>query len=415
MDILRRKMVTLSQRRSRRPQALILLLIGITLIIGVAVIYFAQWKGPGEGTNFLAKLAPENQGEKRIYDEVATSPRPRSILGSAIDAALLELGVAEADIHITRTERINGDTSRIVIRRYVDVPPTYPLAMCNLMISRAVESEKAEVIEAIEKKNSVSGTRVVNMKIAERGIETYQVILRGKQPTLISKLVIPRAKKEQKIALIIDDFGSSLSSTAEALLRLNRPLTISILPYLPSSKRTAKIAHREGKEVLLHLPMEAENYRQNTSKEVILSVMTPDRIQAEVHRALKHIPYAIGVNNHMGSKVTKEADVMRPVMNQLRKDNCFFIDSMTNRESIAWRVAKNVGVPTAINRIFIDDEVGVEHSRERIAELARIAAKDGFAIGIGHPHHSTLQAIQQMIPVLESKGYKFVFVSSLVK
>ncbi|RMH73372.1 MAG: divergent polysaccharide deacetylase family protein [Gemmatimonadetes bacterium] len=407
----KQKVVPLSQRRQRK-QVIPWIGLGLLLIVCSVVVSYAYFK------DSLTNVTLFSRGSSGIatpdYGVVVSTSRPASSLGKAIDDALLKLGISETDIHVTRTERINGEVSQVVIRRYVDVPPTYPLAICNLAITRAVEAKGARVTEAVEKERPTDGSRMVQMSISEAGIPTHQVFLREKRAAIRTALTVPRVEKPTPIALIIDDFGPSLNSSAEAFLRLNRPITISILPYLPASKSIAKIAHREHKEILLHLPMEPDDFRKSYNQHVLLSVMTPERIAEEIQAALKYIPYVKGVNNHMGSKLTRDAAAMRAVMSTLKKEHKFFIDSMTSSESIAAQIAQEMGLPTARNHLFLDDEVGLENTQRRLVELTQIAAKQGSAIGIGHPHHSTLQAIQEMIPVLERKGYQFVFVSDLI-
>ena len=57
------------------------------------------------------------------------------------------------------------------------------------------------------------------------------------------------------ISIIIDDLGNSLPAGKQAV-RLPGPVACAILPHTPYAVDLDEMAHRHGKEVLLHLPME---------------------------------------------------------------------------------------------------------------------------------------------------------------
>ena len=57
-----------------------------------------------------------------------------------------------------------------------------------------------------------------------------------------------------RIAIIIDDLGYQLEAGRRAI-ELPGPVAYAILPGTPSGRALAETAHRNGKEVLLHLPL----------------------------------------------------------------------------------------------------------------------------------------------------------------
>ena len=65
---------------------------------------------------------------------------------------------------------------------------------------------------------------------------------------------MPRAR----IAVVIDDVGYNLEELQE-FLDYPAPITLSVLPNLPYTQEAARRISAAGKELLLHLPMEAEN------------------------------------------------------------------------------------------------------------------------------------------------------------
>jgi polysaccharide deacetylase 2 family uncharacterized protein YibQ len=386
-----------------------LILLIILLIVG-ATIYLGFSNQKSNGSHLL--VGEKKSSTTNILREEKV--KHESPLGKYIDRALKDIGIPETDVSISRTEHMDHNTPRIVTRRYIDIPSIYPLAHCNLKITQAIREHGGNVLDAVEKIDPKKSVKCVTMQIGEKNLVTQQVILREK-PTPREIFTMPRFETAGKIALIIDDFGYSYNTTAQAFMRINRPLTITILPNLPASRKVAEEAPIWGHQVLLHLPMEAEDSRENPGKYGIYANSTAEEIQNRIHNPLTDMPQIIGINNHMGSKVTCNKVIMTAVVRQAKKENVFYIDSMTNSNSVGWKVATELGVPTAKNNAFLDNHINVRAIKRELINVAKIASEEGEAIAIGHPHQSTLKAIQEMIPVLESQGFEFVYVSELVE
>ena len=108
------------------------------------------------------------------------------------------------------------------------------------------------------------------------------------------------------------------------------------------------------------------------------------------------MPYARGVNNHMGSRATADRRVMESVIASLPK-GMYFVDSRTGGSSVAADVAREMNVRSAARHVFLDDDRSVLAIRHQLAVLAETAASRGLAIGIGHPHPSTIQVLADEI------------------
>jgi len=217
-----------------------------------------------------------------------------------------------------------------------------------------------------------------------------------------------------RLALIIDDGGYSLEKF-RAMMGMGRPITYAILPNTPHARKVALMAHEEGCEVMLHLPMEPKE-RENYSLEdhTILVGMSQEEIRAIVQKALEQIPNVRGVNNHMGSKATEDPGVMQALMEVLKKEGLYFVDSHTSPRSLGPQKARQAGVAFGSNDRFIDAEKDLEAIRNAIRLVMKKAKQEGKAIAIGHPHSLTAQAIREMIPEIEGAGIRLVFASEVV-
>ncbi len=233
------------------------------------------------------------------------------------------------------------------------------------------------------------------------------------------------AKKEEvaitkipkvRVAIILDDAGEDTVELEEAL-SIRAPLTISILPGLPKSAVVANRVLKNGKEVMLHLPMEPVNGKYvKYDNSMILVSMQDKKIKEFVERSINEVPAAIGVNNHMGSKATQDRRVMNAALDVVKEKGLYFVDSRTSRSSIAYEVAREKGLKSFQNYIFLDVNTSPEVIEKRLMELVAAAQKKGKAIGIGHiTRKETIDVLKRKIPEYEAAGVKFVSVSDLVE
>ncbi len=217
------------------------------------------------------------------------------------------------------------------------------------------------------------------------------------------------------VAIIIDDMGVSLRSKLVEILPA--PLTLSYLPYAKNLKERTKRAIENGHEVMLHMPMEPMNEYIDGGPKVLSGSQDKVEFEEILDWGLSQFEGFVGVNNHMGSRLTQDKDAMRRIMSYLkdRDANLFFIDSKTINSSVVADVAREFGVSYAVRDIFIDHEQTPEFIENALNELEKIALTKGYAIAIGHPHKETISALKKWIPTLKDKGISLVYASKLVK
>jgi polysaccharide deacetylase 2 family uncharacterized protein YibQ len=216
-----------------------------------------------------------------------------------------------------------------------------------------------------------------------------------------------------KIAIIIDDIGYD-KTIAKKFLELHAVLTFSILPYSPYDKSIARSVHSKGYDVMLHLPMEPDEYPSiNPGPGGLLTSMTPDQLIGQLNEDLDTFPFIIGVNNHMGSKLTTESPQLNQIFSVLKEKGLFFIDSRTTPDTLCKPTAQLFKVPFAQKDVFIDHKPDPEFIRKQIHRLILIAESHGEAVGIAHPHPETYDILREMLPELEKKA-KLVRASDIV-
>ena len=218
-----------------------------------------------------------------------------------------------------------------------------------------------------------------------------------------------------KVAIVIDDMGQDIKKLNE-LLQLHEPITVAVIPNLRYSRETAERASNRGLEVLLHIPMEPKDLKNNNpGKGALFTGMTQQDIRKTMEDDFRTVPHAIGVNNHMGSKFTENAALMRTVLLVVKKKDLFFLDSRTTPKSVGGKIAREIGVRNADRNVFLDNTRDGKYIKGQILELIKIARKKGKAIAIGHPYSETIEALKESVPTLNDSGIEVVKLSEMMK
>lgn len=215
-----------------------------------------------------------------------------------------------------------------------------------------------------------------------------------------------------RVALVIDDLGRSVADLPP-LEGLGVPVTYAVLPYQEQTPEVVAELRKRGAEILLHLPMEPKN-GEDPGPGALRGTMSDEELRQRTLAALSAVPGAVGVNNHMGSRLSAEEGPMTAVLGVLAARGLFFLDSRTSAESVGYRVARELGIPAAERQVFLDGEPAAEAIEGQFQRLLGFARLHGSAIAIGHPHPETLAALEREVPKAKAEGYEFVPVSFLL-
>lgn len=219
-----------------------------------------------------------------------------------------------------------------------------------------------------------------------------------KLPAIVSGLLLSCVAHAGKLAIVIDDFGYR-PAEEKKVLQMPPEISVAVLPNAPHARDMATKAHQSGHEVLIHLPM-APLSKQPLEKDTLTPEMSSTEIERIIRNAVNNVPYAVGLNNHMGSKMTSSLFGMQKVMQTLNHYNFYFLDSMTIANSQSIPAAQGTKVRVLKRRVFLDDSQDITAIRQQFSRAVKLAQRDGYAIAIGHPHPNTVRVLQQMLPTL---------------
>lgn len=221
-------------------------------------------------------------------------------------------------------------------------------------------------------------------------------------------LSAPLLAADARVAIIIDDLGYRKAEGVRAV-ELPGPVAVAVLPDAPLAATLARAAHAAGKEVLVHLPLQAVRDDGLDEPGSIMLDTTRQGFSEAFRRAVLAVPHASGVNNHRGSLLTRHPGHMRWLMEEIGgQATWFFVDSYTTHHSVALAIAREHGIPAAKRDVFLDSErdpASIERAFERLKRLAR---EQGSAIGIGHPFPETLEFLEAALPRLAAEGIELI-------
>ena len=141
--------------------------------------------------------------------------------------------------------------------------------------------------------------------------------------------------------------------------------------------------------------------------------MQPSQFDRVLAATLASIPHIVGLNNHTGSILTQHAEPMGRVMQKLKREGLYFLDSRTTPGTVAHQTARTWSVPTITRDVFLDHDPDLESIDTQFARALKIARRKGHAVVIGHPHRTSLDFLRRRLQHLPP-DIRLVHVSELV-
>ena len=225
----------------------------------------------------------------------------------------------------------------------------------------------------------------------------------------------PSVASGPAVAIIIDDLGHS-ERLGFRTADLPGSIACAVLPSTPFARGIAERCHAGGKQVILHMPMQPTNHNASLHPGMLRLGAKRTDFAALLQASLDDIPHVAGVNNHMGSLLTRHITSMVWLMEELRgRPDLFYVDSRTSPVSVAHTVAQSRGVPSLSRDVFLDHDSTEAAIRRQLAHGLAIAARDGSVVMIGHPYPRTLAVLEEILPSLTDRGFTLVDVADMIR
>lgn len=218
------------------------------------------------------------------------------------------------------------------------------------------------------------------------------------------------------LAIVIDDFGNDMEGTEE-MLDLPVPLTVAVMPFLPTTEKDARLAHAKGHEVIVHMPMEPKRGKKSwLGPGAITTDLSDAEIRKRVESAIDNVPHAAGMNHHMGSKVSEDERIMRIILEVCKERNLYYLDSKTAEDSVIPKLAEELSVPFLENDLFFDHIYSEQHIYRQASKVAKNLLVEEQIIAIGHvgvTGEEVVSALRSYIPRYKKEA-ELVTLSQLI-
>ncbi len=215
-------------------------------------------------------------------------------------------------------------------------------------------------------------------------------------------------------SIIIDDIGNNYEH-GQTIINFPAAITLAILPQTKFSIQLATQAHNKNKEVMLHLPLQSVGHHKSTPGTLKLH-MSKQQFIKQLKINLASVPHIRGINNHMGSLLTRHPGHMDWLMNEVANlDDMYFVDSRTSKKSVAADIASHYQIPNLTRDIFLDPDFKLETISRQFDRFIQVAKKKGYAVAIGHPHPITLSFLKRNLSRLRDNNIELVPISKLIE
>ncbi|MCB1532374.1 MAG: divergent polysaccharide deacetylase family protein [Alphaproteobacteria bacterium] len=267
--------------------------------------------------------------------------------------------------------------------------------------------------EIFEEMFELMADEIAGLSVPEAKEKPVEIVKQTERAWEDNAASAPAPGKAGRVVIIIDDMGMSYTLSNQAI-DLPAPITLAFLPYAPNLPAMTGRAKEQGHELMIHMPMEPMNHDLDVGSIALLKDMDAAQIKENLDKAFASFDGYVGINNHMGSRLTQDERAMHLVMNELAARGLLFVDSKTISTSVAGKIAAEHGLDYAERDVFLDHETTPEFVAHALSQLEQIARTKGYAIGIGHPKKATIEGLKKWIPTLAAKNLSIVPVSAVV-
>jgi polysaccharide deacetylase 2 family uncharacterized protein YibQ len=373
----------------------------LLLVIAIPFLAALIWLGYRFVQGAISSAPEGDSASMPAAKEPAAPPITATVVETPrIERALLDAGIDR--------DRMRWDNGHLLVETFDGVDEI------SLVIEARIPGcvvERQDDMLVISHGGLVERLRVVQLQ-RDTGID-------GLTPALPERQVSTRARRaeatgERKIVLILDDVGYE-NQPLEDAVRIDARISFAVIPGTPKATQSAEFLASRGYEILCHLPMEPLDPNVSPGDLAIFTDMSDEAIRSLATSNIESIPHVRGVNNHMGSRATRDRRVMENVANALLQTGVYFIDSRTAGNSVAAQVTRKAKIPTGTRDVFLDDDPAEAAVRRQLRELVRLSESREFVIGIGHVYPSTVRVLRAEIPRLSAAGYEFLFASDVLR
>jgi polysaccharide deacetylase 2 family uncharacterized protein YibQ len=229
------------------------------------------------------------------------------------------------------------------------------------------------------------------------------------------QIVLGESKYKIRIALLITGIINN-NDILQKVESLPGEINLGYSPYCPDiSEHLSKIAAK-GHEIYVQIPFEPENYPiDDPGYFGILRNQHNKGNLSRLNSIITKFPSIKGVYSDPKEKFTSYSEELKPILDEIKKDNLVFLYGNGVGNKIFDNLAKERSITVLYKDSLIDQEVNEASIKARLSELETIANEKGFVLAYARPYPLTLSIISDWINSLDKKGISLAPVSQIAK
>src|SRR5260221_12110312 len=164
----------------------------------------------------------------------------------------------------------------------------------------------------------------------------------------------------------------------------------------------------------MDLPLEPLNFPQHDpGPYTLLTTLSTSENSARREWVLSRGTGYVGVVGEFGSRFSPPAKYLLLMFEVLKRRGVMYVDAKASSDSVGGRVARDMGVPRALNDRVIDSEGGRTAIDAKLAEIERLARGSGQAGAFASPYPITVDRRLAWAPAAAQTGYVIAPVSAV--
>jgi polysaccharide deacetylase 2 family uncharacterized protein YibQ len=289
------------------------------------------------------------------------------------------------------------------VQWHIEVPRRASLYRINDALTQAIQLLGGNVLRGVEKPAPLAGI-VLDMRLGYGSQVTHAIVVEPNEEV---------ADQGAQLALIVTDLDKSPVKLYRAFMKSPLRFSVALRPDRRDAARIGREVRQENHEVLLYLPMEPKGYpRIDPGKDAILLDLSRIEIEDRITRCLSAVGPVQAVVSRLGGAATNDPDVMRAVLDELKRRDLPFIDSNPSGPSMVEEIGEETGARTLVAGAALDDGKGTAAAvRARVKEIAAAAVQKGSIVVMVRPSTLVLDILESELPKIKAQGVELVPIS----
>lgn len=208
-----------------------------------------------------------------------------------------------------------------------------------------------------------------------------------------------------RVAIVVRGLGLSESVTQAAIGLLPGNVTLAFDPYAFGVEDWVARARQAGHEVVMMLPLEPTDFPTvDPGPQALMTTNAPEENRMRLEFVMSRSTGYVGVMTVMGSKFNKSEEHLGILLEELRNRGLMLLDNDFQKESVAPKIATEIGLPRAMTDIVLDAIPTKPAIDAQLVELEGILTRQPAAVAVIDAYPFSIERVAAWTAELEAKN-----------